>query len=129
MSRALPDLIAEQVAELIDAASARAPRAVQRLASAGDRLTSAASPGDYQAVALLCRDALFDYADSVFSPDFADGEPVPTHDQFVSKIRMTLRSLGDKGGSETLKTSTRSTPSILYADLRLVGARAGAHST
>jgi hypothetical protein len=97
----LGDLTLQWIDEGLASIGERAPRTIQRLEKAAERLSSASDPGDFQSVALHCRDALIDYADSVFSPEYVGAaEMQPAYDQFVKKLALTLSHFGDLAGSD-----------------------------
>ena len=108
MEQLVSAYITSQVIDLLTRIEGRAPRAARRLTKAVEALNTANSPGDYQAVALHCRDALIDYADSVFSPEYvSEGEPQPKYDHFVNKLVLTLRYFEDRAGSDKARKLLR----------------------
>jgi len=80
------------------------PEVWGKLDLAIERLKTATQAEDYQAVGLLCRDAMILFANAIFSPDFVPaGEDVPGPDKVQQRIELTLSHFGELGGSERLR--------------------------
>ena len=85
-----------------------------KLDKAIDDLKTATEPEHYQAIGLLCRDAMILFAKAVFSPDFVPkGEGLPAEDNAKARIEMTLQHFGQLAGSEEIRKLTKAV--VAYA--------------
>lgn len=71
-------------------------------------LTEASSSEEYQAIGLLCRDAMIMFANAIFSPDFIpESEETPAEDRAMPRIEATLAHFGEMAGSEEQRRLAR----------------------
>ncbi len=86
----------------------RYPDVHSKLELAIAQLSEASRPEDFQAIGVICRDAIILFAGAIFSPDFVKpGDAVPTDEQTQNRIEMTLAHFGQLGGSERLRRLLR----------------------
>lgn len=85
-----------------------------KLDKAIDDLKTATEPEHYQAIGLLCRDAMILFANAIFSPDFTpEGQELPAQDNAKTRIEMTLQHFGQLAGSEEIRKLTKAV--VAYA--------------
>ena len=78
-----------------------------RLERARVELGKASRAAEYQAVGIICRDALIEFANAIFSPDFVpDSEDQPQKANAKSRIKFTLQHFGQLAGSDAERKST-----------------------
>jgi len=79
-----------------------------KLDKAIDDLKTATEPEHYQAIGLLCRDAMILFANAIFSPDFVPkGQELPPEGDAKTRMKMTLQHFGQLAGSENLRKLTK----------------------
>jgi hypothetical protein len=70
------------------------PGALEKITQTHNDIEIASSPLRYQQVAYACRDILQDFADSIYNQDYLPpGEPAPSREQTIRKIRFTFMAL------------------------------------
>lgn len=85
-----------------------------KLDLASQRLKTATKAEDYQAIGILCRDAMILFANAIFSPDFVpEDQELPAGDNAKKRIEITLQHFGQLSGSQQIRTLTRAT--VAYA--------------
>jgi hypothetical protein len=90
------------------------PEVWGKLDLAIDQLKAATQPEHYQAIGILCRDAMILFANAIFSPDFTpEGQKLPAEDNAKARIEMTLQHFGQMAGSEEIRNLTKAV--VAYA--------------
>jgi len=90
------------------------PEVWGKLDLATEQLKTATQPEHYQAIGVLCRDAMILFANAIFSPDFVpEGQKLPAEDHAKARIDMTLQHFGQLAGSEEIRKLTRAV--VAYA--------------
>ena len=70
------------------------PSALTKVSKAYTELGSVEDGSDAAKIALLCIDALIDLAEGIYLPEYLpSGQDAPTRDQFVNKIKFTVRKI------------------------------------
>jgi hypothetical protein len=104
----------DYLAEGLDKLKATYPDVWSKLDLAADRLKTATGSEDYQAVGLICRDAMILFANAIFSPDFiSESEDIPPEDKAMPRIETTLAHFGELAGAEAQRRLTRA--ALAYA--------------